>query len=53
MRTTPPAVNNSSQVKKQYEPPRLDCYGDVAAITRTAGNNGNPDGGHGSHGRTG
>jgi hypothetical protein len=39
--------------KKKYEPPRLDCYGDIAAITRTVSSSGSPDGGHGAHGRTG
>lgn len=53
MRTTPPPLDNSAQAKKPYEPPRLECYGDVAAITRTAGSSGSPDGGHGAHGRTG
>jgi hypothetical protein len=53
MTTTPPAVENTDAQKKPYEPPRLEVYGDIRKVTQTVGNTGSPDGGHGSHGRTG
>jgi len=38
--------------KKPFEPPRLQVYGDIAALTRTIGRSGVPDGGHGSNSKT-
>jgi hypothetical protein len=51
--TTPAGLNNPHPQKKQYEPPRLEIYGDIRQITQTASSTGMADGGHGSHGRTG
>jgi surface antigen len=50
--TTPAANTNAQPAKKQYEPPRLEVYGDIRQITQTVGRDGDPDGGHGAHGRT-
>jgi hypothetical protein len=33
------------QPKKPFEPPRLEVYGDITALTRKIGNSGAPDGG--------
>jgi hypothetical protein len=52
MTTTPAAVTNVDSPKKQYEPPRLEVYGDIRQITQTAGMTGQSDGGHGAHGKT-
>lgn len=52
MTTTPPPVDNPGAQKKRYEPPRLERYGDIRQITQAVGHTGNPDGGHGAHGRT-
>jgi hypothetical protein len=41
-----------ANVKKPFEPPRLSVYGDIAALTRTVGRSGIPDGGHGNTART-
>jgi len=45
-------TKGDANVKKPFEPPRLSVYGDIAALTRTVGRTGVPDGGHGSNTRT-
>jgi len=39
--------------KKVYEPPKLQVYGDLTEMTKTAGNMAQLDGSHGSKRRTG
>lgn len=38
--------------KAPYESPRLIVYGDIRDLTKSVGNQGVPDGGHGLHSRT-
>ena len=49
----PPAnVQSPDNPKKPFEPPRLQVYGDIAALTRKIGRTGVGDGGSGAKTRT-
>jgi hypothetical protein len=43
-----PSTQNE-KTKKPFEPPRLQVYGDIAALTRKVGRTGISDGGVGSN----
>ena len=43
-----PSGNAPAPSKKPYEAPRLQVYGDIAALTRKVGKTGLSDGGSGS-----
>ena len=50
MQSTSPSADKNG--KKPYESPQLVVYGDIRDLTKSAGNTGVPDGGHGVHSRT-
>jgi hypothetical protein len=41
-------TDETDEQKKPYERPRLAAYGNIAAVTRTVGMDGMPDGGKGA-----
>jgi hypothetical protein len=45
MTSKPDETNESAEVKKPYETPRLHVYGDIREIARSAGRMGMADGG--------
>jgi hypothetical protein len=49
---TPQPPKQGSEAKKPFEPPRLQVYGDIAALTRKVGRTGASDGGSGANKQT-